>query len=130
MAGPEAKRSLYDAAMGEYETYYAIIRQVPAGRVVTYGDVAHYAGRRGAARRVGYALHALRDDRVPWWRVINARGEISPRRDGGDGDPRQRALLAAEGIVFDRHGRVDLARYRYAPPIDDFTNDSLAGGTE
>jgi len=109
-------------ASAEYEAYYRIVRRVPPGRVVTYGDVAAYAGWRGRARRVGYALHALGDDAVPWWRVINARGEISAR--GGRADARQRALLEGEGVRFDAGGRVDLARYRYRPETDDDSHDN------
>ncbi len=106
-------------ASREYESYYAIIRAVPAGRVMTYGDVAAYAGWPRQARRVGYALAALKDDTVPWWRVINARGEISYRARDGLADDVQRALLEAEGVAFDLEGRVDLARYRHQPwPAD------------
>ena len=103
-------------ASGEYESYYAIIREIPAGRVMTYGDVAFHAGRPRQARRVGYALFALTDPgvapEIPWWRVINALGEISVR-PGEHG--RQRALLEAEGVYFDLEGRVDLTCYRHAP---------------
>ncbi len=102
-------------ASAEYETYYAIIRDIPPGRVMSYGDVAHYAGRRGHARRVGYALFTLADKRVPWWRVVNAEGGISHRpRDGRPGDF-QRTLLEAEGIRFDAAGRLDLTRHRHRP---------------
>ncbi|MFQ5783252.1 MAG: MGMT family protein [Alphaproteobacteria bacterium] len=104
---------------GEYETYYAIVRGIPSGRVMTYGDVAHYAGRRRHARRVGYALAALRDESVPWWRVVNAEGGVSARARDGRPDPVQRARLEAEGIEFDLAGRLDLDRYRLRPGDDD-----------
>ena len=62
-----------------YQRIYAVVRQVPAGRVATYGQVATMAGLAGHARQVGYALHSLDvDETVPWHRVINARGEVSP----------------------------------------------------
>ncbi len=102
-------------ASAEYETYYAIIRDIPAGRVMTYGDVAHYAGRRGHARRVGYALVTLADGRVPWWRVVNAHGAISHRPRDGRPDDFQRMLLEDEGVEFDAAGRLDLGRYRHRP---------------
>ena len=98
----------------EYQIYYAIVRKIPRGRVMTYGDVARSAARPLFARRVGYALAALQDPSVPWWRVINARGEISARGWGG-AQADQRDLLQAEGVVFDPAGRIDLARYRHAP---------------
>jgi methylated-DNA-protein-cysteine methyltransferase-like protein len=77
--------------------------------------VAALAGMPGAARQVGWALSALAgDDDVPWHRVVNAKGEISPRgvREFGD---LQRALLEAEGVDFDARGRIDLARHAWKP---------------
>ncbi len=102
----------------EYESYYAVVRAIPSGRVMTYGDVAARAGRRGQARRVGYALAALRDSTVPWWRVVNARGEISARAGETGPSGRQRRLLADEGVAFDSAGRIDLDRFRHRPPRD------------
>lgn len=94
--------------------------RIPRGRLATYGQVARMAGYPGAARMAGWALAALPADRavkgrrVPWHRVINAAGRISPRsgRDGG-GDARQAALLRREGIVPSRRGRYDLKSYRW-----------------
>jgi methylated-DNA-protein-cysteine methyltransferase-like protein len=83
--------------------------------VATYGQIAALAGLAGHARQVGYALSALEDDRVPWHRVINARGEISPRGLTSDGRGEQRRRLEAEGVDFDERGRVSLARYRWRP---------------
>jgi len=90
-----------------------VVRRVPRGRVVTYGQVALLVGRPGAARQVGWALRTLPDEpRVPWHRVINARGAISCR-----GVPLaeeiQRQLLLQEGIRFSESGCVDLERYRW-----------------
>jgi len=76
------------------------------------------AGLAGQARQVGYAMAALPDgSRVPWQRVVNARGEVSERRDF-DGAPRQRLRLEEEGVVFDAHGRIDLERFRWQPEDD------------
>ena len=98
--------------MSSYDDFYAIARKVPAGRVTTYGAVAAEAGLPGRARQVGYAMAALPDDHdVPWHRVINARGEVSPRAGGTDFEKIQRNLLEAEGIVFNARGRVDLDRF-------------------
>lgn len=105
----------------EYEAYYAVIRTIPRGRVMTYGDVASRAGYGGWARRVGYALFALSGASVPWWRVVNAGGGISPRPGRGDHADRQRELLEAEGVIFDGSGCIDLGRFRHCP-------SSAAGG--
>ena len=94
---------------------YAVVARIPRGRVATYGQVAALAGAPRHARQVGYALHDLPDGTLlPWHRVINARGEISPRSEPG-WDAFQRQLLEAEGIEF-RRGRIDLARCRWEPP--------------
>ncbi len=107
-----------------YERIRAVVRRVPRGRVVTYGQVAAEAGLPRAARQVGYAMSALPDDSdVPWYRVVNAHGRISrrsrargPRRaDAAVAESIQRSLLEAEGIVFDARGRIDLECYRWEP---------------
>ena len=88
------------------------VREVPAGRVTTYGDVASALGSPRVARHVGWALAALRDADVPWHRVINAKGMISFKGD----TPRaelQRHRLEAEGVRFDARGRVELSRLRW-----------------
>ncbi len=108
----------------EYQIYYAIVRGIPPGRVMTYGDVASHAGRRRHARRVGYALHALNAPDVPWWRVVNATGGISVRAPDGEADDRQRELLRLEGVEFDLEGRIELARYRHHPDAE--AADALA----
>ncbi len=92
------------------------MRRIPRGRVATYGGIAELAGLEGHARQVGYALHDLPPGSdVPWHRVINARGEISPRSHG-DSHELQRMLLESEGVEFDRTGRVDLKKYRWIAP--------------
>ncbi len=97
------------------ERILAVVGRFPRGRVTSYGAVARAAGVPGAARQVGYALAALRDGTdVPWQRVLNARGEVSLRRLPGP-DLLQRRLLEAEGVRFDRRGRVDLARFGWRP---------------
>jgi methylated-DNA-protein-cysteine methyltransferase-like protein len=66
----------------------------------------------GRARQVGYALAALPDSHdVPWHRIVNARGEVSPRSAALGYEQLQRTLLEAEGISFDERGRVDLERF-------------------
>ena len=93
-----------------YARIYARVRRIPAGRVCTYGHIARLVGGC-SARQVGYAMAALPEgSRVPWQRVINAKGEISRRRHGNGAD-NQRARLLAEQIRFDSNGRIDLRRY-------------------
>lgn len=97
-----------------YEAIYAVVRQIPRGRVATYGQIAYFLDRC-TARRVGYAMAALpAGSDVPWQRVINGQGRCS-RRSCGDGHEEQRALLEREGVVFDARGRVDLQRYGWRP---------------
>ena len=94
---------------------YSVVKRIPKGRVATYGQVAALAGLGGHARQVGYALHALASgEPVPWHRVINARGEVSPRAEPG-WEKLQRRLLEAEGVVFDVRGRVPLGRFGWRP---------------
>ena len=79
---------------------YRAVSLIPRGRVATYGQIAALAGLRGHARLVGYALHALTTDtRVPWHRVVNARGRISPRAEPAY-ETLQRRLLRREGVRF------------------------------
>lgn len=92
---------------------YRVVSSIPSGRVATYGQVATLAGLPRRARQVGYALHALPGGSpVPWHRVVNARGEISPR-GAGPGHLEQRARLEAEGVAFDPRGRIDLTRFQW-----------------
>jgi methylated-DNA-protein-cysteine methyltransferase-like protein len=99
-----------DDAAGFRARVYALVRRVPRGRVVTYGQVAALLGAPRAARAVGQAMRAC-PARVPWHRVLNGRGTIS-RRGDGSGMLSQRLLLEAEGVRF-RRGRVDLGRHAW-----------------
>lgn len=104
--------TLRDASV--YERIYAIAGQIPAGRLASYGQIATIEGRC-TPRMVGYAMAAVGDRRVPWQRVINSRGSVSERRQGG-GTSRQRRLLESEGVVFDKRGRVDFRIFGWAGP--------------
>jgi methylated-DNA-protein-cysteine methyltransferase-like protein len=97
---------------GFHRRVYALVAKVPRGRVTTYGDIAAALGAPRAARQVGYALAALREDGIPWQRVINHRGIVSERGDPSRAALQQR-MLEAEGIRFDRRGRVDLHALRW-----------------
>ena len=103
-------------ASSSYPAIYAVVARIPQGRVATYGQVARLAGLSNHARLVGYALNALREgSRVPWQRVVNAKGTISLRRGGSGHDILQRLMLKREGVRFDRRGVIDLAAFRWRP---------------
>jgi methylated-DNA-protein-cysteine methyltransferase related protein len=100
-----------------YQAIYRVVRRIPKGRVATYGQVASLAGLAGHARQVGYALHALPTGTlVPWHRVVNAAGRISPRATPG-GELVQRLLLEKEGVRVDLRDRVPLAQLRWQPRV-------------
>ncbi|MFQ5935424.1 MAG: MGMT family protein [Acidiferrobacterales bacterium] len=93
-----------------YARIYTVVRSIPHGHVATYGQIAAIAGRC-TARTVGFAMAAVPGGSdIPWHRVINREGRISERRYGG-GSIRQRHMLEAEGVYFDRQNRVDFARF-------------------
>ncbi|HYW09171.1 MAG TPA: MGMT family protein [Longimicrobium sp.] len=107
-------------AEGSHHRIHEVVRRIPPGRVLTYGDVAALAGFPRHARLVGYALHALPGhSAVPWHRVINAGGGISLGRAFPGGELAQRRRLEAEGVEFTQAGRISLARYRWTPPDGD-----------
>ena len=100
---------------GVFERIYDVVRQIPAGRVATYGQVAALAGNPRWSRVVGYALHVNPDSNaIPCFRVVNRLGEVSPAFAFG-GENMQRALLSGEGVEFMPDGRIDLDRYRWIP---------------
>lgn len=84
-----------------------VIREIPHGKVCSYGDVADLAGNPRAARQVVRVLHTYGEaEQLPWWRVVNSRGTLSLKP--GCGYEEQRDLLESEGIVFDSKGRINL----------------------
>lgn len=97
--------------VGFFERVYRLVRQVPPGRVTSYGAIAAMLGHPRAARTVGWALHGLPEDSdVPWHRVINSRGRISTSCQEHSADL-QRALLEDEGVQFNEQGIVDWKRF-------------------
>ena len=103
---------------GVYARIYDIVRQIPPGRVATYGQIAAIEGHC-SARLVGYAMAALEQDDVPWQRVINGRGRVS-ERSGGGGTSRQRLKLMEEGVLFDGKGRIDFDTFGWEGPDFDW----------
>lgn len=102
-------------AQGLFARIYRAVKKVPEGKVVTYGQIATLIGKPGAARTVGWALHAINDPHsgIPWHRVINARGSISSCTTHTE--ILQRKLLESEGIQFDEDGKINLGKYLWRP---------------
>ena len=99
------------AADSYFDRVYALVATIPPGKVTTYGEIARALGANRGARAVGYALRVLPDaHRIPWWRVVNAQGAISPR-GAGHGAEIQREMLDAEGVAFRLDGTIDLERF-------------------
>ena len=96
---------------GTFAQIYEIVRQIPRGRVTTYGAIARLLGNPRMSRVVGYALHVNPEPGViPCHRVVNRFGGLSPAFAFG-GENRQRTLLAEEGVTFDAEGNVELDTY-------------------
>ena len=91
---------------------YEVVKQIPYGKVATYGQIASLAGSKRWARVVGYALHVNPDpEYIPCYRVVNRFGEVSKAFAFG-GENRQIELLEAEGIIV-VDGRVDMNKYQW-----------------
>ncbi len=100
------------SASEAYGRIFQTVRDIPQGKVATYGQIAEMAGYPQQARMVGYALHSIPDDlEIPWHRVINAQGKISLSESGWG--RLQRSLLEEEGIRFSANGTISLAKYRW-----------------
>jgi methylated-DNA-protein-cysteine methyltransferase-like protein len=109
------------------QAYYAqvwdLVRQIPYGKVATYGQIAlrlpppmgveFETYKAFSPRWVGGAMAACPGD-VPWQRVINAQGKISER----PGAQKQKELLLEEGIAFNEKGRIDLKKFGWSGPGD------------
>ena len=95
---------------GFYARVYALVGQIPPGRVVSYGQIAWALGAPRMARQVGWAMRCCPDE-LPWQRVIREDGTIA----GGEYAPLRRAMLEAEGVPFTQDGRVAIDRCRWQP---------------
>ncbi|TGL44742.1 MGMT family protein [Leptospira perdikensis] len=101
-----------------YDSVYAVVKKIPKGKVTTYGHIALLLGSPRAARAVGYALNALKkemEQKVPWQRVINAKGQISFRGDGFRASL-QKKILQSEGVSFDlNNDTLNFDKYGWFP---------------
>ena len=98
---------------GVHERIYGLVRNIPPGRVATYGQIAEFAGRC-TPRMVGYAMASVpHGSDIPWHRVINSRGRVSLQGEGRD---IQCGLLEAEGVAFGPDGRIDLGVFGWVGP--------------
>lgn len=113
MSKREADRATQESA-GYRERVYEIVRLIPGGRVMTYGQIADILGEGYTPRTVGFVMHAANEETTPWQRVINSQGACSTTRVILPADKQQR-MLEAEGVEFDARGRCDLGRYRWTP---------------
>lgn len=95
------------------ERVYRIVRRIPRGRVMTYGQIAELLGEGYTPRTVGFAMHSSPEG-TPWHRVLNAQGATSTGRIVLPHDKQQR-LLEQEGVVFNKNNRCDLETYLYIP---------------
>lgn len=97
--------------MNTFEKIYEVVKQIPSGKVATYGQIAALAGNPRMSRIVGYALHVNPNpDEIPCFRVVNRFGETSGSFAFG-GPDEQRRLLELDGIEFKSDGRIDLEKY-------------------
>lgn len=103
-----------------FQRVWAVVEEIPYGRVTTYGDIAEHLGTRSAARTVGWALNAAVGSGLPCHRVVNRKGALSGKLHFG-GPYVMEDLLRSEGITFTEDGRVDLKKHRWvpAPPATD-----------
>jgi methylated-DNA-protein-cysteine methyltransferase-like protein len=110
------------------ERVYEIVRRIPAGRVMTYGQIAEMLGEGYTPRTVGFVMHAADEETTPWHRVINSQGACSTGRIILPPD-KQQHMLEAEGVEFDARGRCNLGRYRWTPDDSDGESKEEAQGT-
>jgi len=99
---------------GAFTAVYELVRKIPRGRVMTYGQIATWIENRLSPRAVGWAMHGCPKG-VPWQRVVNASGGCSTDRLPGAPAGLQRAMLEAEGIEFRKNGTLDLEKKRWSP---------------
>lgn len=89
-----------------YEEVYSIVKEIPEGKVLTYGDIARLAGKPQCSRMVGQAMfHAPQGRNLPCHRVVNSQGRLAPQWE------EQRTILENEGVTFRPNGHIDMAQH-------------------
>jgi methylated-DNA-protein-cysteine methyltransferase-like protein len=106
------------------ERVFRVVRSIPRGRVMTYGQIAEILGEGYTPRTVGFVMHSS-NDKTPWHRVINAQGGCSTRGLVLPHDKQQR-MLEAEGVSFNDRGRCDLQKYLWIPAEPKGKNQAAA----
>ena len=96
------------------ERVYKIVRRIPRGRVMTYGQLAYMLGKGYTPRTIGFVMHGADESNTPWHRVINSQGKCSTGRIVLPPDKQQR-MLEREGIKFDETGRCNLKNFLWQP---------------
>ncbi len=96
------------------ERVYEIVRAIPVGRVMTYGQIAEILGAGYTPRTVGYVMHAAETEKIPWQRVINSQGACSTGKMTLPVNLQQK-ILEDEGVEFNEKGRCDLKIYLWSP---------------
>ena len=97
-----------------FQKIYDIVRQIPSGKVATYGQIAKIAGMPRSARIVGYAMSGCKDPSIPCHRVVDRFGRTKKAFDTYASDT-QRTLLEAEGVLFQLDGTIYLTQCQWIP---------------
>jgi methylated-DNA-protein-cysteine methyltransferase related protein len=97
------------------ERVYKIVRKIPSGKVMTYGQIAELLGEGYTPRTVGFCMHSSPDN-TPWHRVVNASGGCSTLGIVLPHDKQQR-MLESEGITFSKSGKCDLETFIWIPKV-------------
>jgi methylated-DNA-protein-cysteine methyltransferase-like protein len=113
MSNMNSEQSLPETE-GYRERVFELVRRIPSGHVMTYGQIAEILGEGYTPRTVGFVMHSADEETTPWHRVINAQGACSTGRIVLPPDKQQR-MLESEGVKFDARARCDLNRYRWTP---------------
>jgi len=95
-----------------FERVWRLVRKIPRGKVTTYGELSRGIDGRLTPIGVGWAIRAAPEGAIPWQRVVGAGGRIATDNEHPG---LQRMILESEGVRFERDGKIDLARFGWAP---------------